>query len=216
MAEPRSRLAAVTLALALAVSTAACGGGGGGEAASSAEEAPTGYQRTPAPEVGDLAFVDFSEDPGGAPYRLVAEEGGHVLFYFGYLSCPDVCPLTLGELQAAKAELPADVADRTEVALVTFDPARDEGQEVADYMANFFDDGYRALLAADRATLDESGERLGATWRREGEGADGSYFMAHSAAVYVIDDRGRAVWEFPFGTEPTDIADTIAGLTATG
>lgn len=192
----------------LALSAGACGGGD--DAGTAAEDGPVGYSRTPEPELGDVAFVDYASDPAGAPFRAVGADGGYLLFYFGYLSCPDVCPLTLGELREATGLLPAELTDRVSVAMVTIDPARDEGVEIADYMTNFFEPGaYHALRGADRAELREAGDRVSASWHREGQTPSGSYFMAHSAAVYVVDDQGSVIWEFPFGTEPADIAAAL-------
>lgn len=202
------------VAFACIIGAAGCGDDAADGAPTAAEEA-TGYRRTPEPEVGDLEFVDFAEDPDGVPYRAVAPEGGFLLFYFGYLSCPDVCPLTLGEVSRARDALPDDLAARTPAAMVTFDPDRDEGVEVADYMANFFDAGdYHALHAADADQLALAGDRFSATWRRDEERPDGTYFMSHSAQVYVIDDAGRVIWEFPFGTTPEDMAAVIEGFAA--
>ncbi len=211
-----ARAVLVVLA-ALALLAAACGDDG----TSTTTEAggPAGFTRDPAPEVGDLEFVDFAGDPAGAPFALAAPtEGGYLLHYFGYLSCPDVCPLTLSELSQARDLLPADLAARTSVSMVTFDPQRDTGAEIADYMANFFPAGaYHALRADDDDVLATAGDRLAATWRREEQepGADpDAYFMAHTADVYVLDDQGRMLWEFPYGTEPADIAEALEALDA--
>jgi protein SCO1/2 len=209
-----TRVVSALVAVACVLGAVACGDDGEGGTADAASDA-VGYDRTPEPEVADLEFVDFAEDPAGVPYRAVAPDGGFLLFYFGYLSCPDVCPLTLGEVARARESLPADLADRTSAAMVTFDPERDEGAEVADYMANFFEPGeYHALQAAGADQLALAGERFSATWRRDEERPDGTYFMSHSAQVYVIDDTGRVTWEFPFGTDPSDMAAVLEGFAA--
>ena len=215
MAEHRGRVgvrvASALLVLVLGLLATACSGD---DTAQPVEAAgPAGLRRTPTPELGDLAFVDYAEDVGGAPFPLTAEPGGYLLFYFGYLSCPDICPLTLGHLSTATGELPADLAARVSVGMVTVDPARDEGTEIADYMTHFVDPGRgHALRAPDRATLRDAGDRVGASWHREGETPSGSYFMAHTAAVYVIDDTGAVIWEFPFGTQPDDITAALEAL----
>ena len=215
MAEGRGRVGACVASalLVLVLGLLATGCSGDDAAQPAAVDGPVGLRRTPAPELGDLDFVDYAEDAAGVPFPLTAEPGGYLLFYFGYLSCPDVCPLTLGHLSTATGDLPPDLASRVSVGMVTVDPARDEGTEIADYMTHFIDPGRgHALRAPDRATLREAGDRVGASWHREGETPSGSYFMAHTAAVYVIDDTGAVIWEFPFGTQPDDIADAIVAL----
>lgn len=215
MAEHRGRSGprwAAALVLAALLAVPACSGGDGQEAR---PDEAVGLRRTPTPTMEDLDFVDYAADADGAPFRLAGPDGGFLLFYFGYLTCPDVCPLTLGHLSQASGDLPPELAARVSVGLATIDPARDEGTEIADYMTHFLDPGrYHALRAVDRATLREAGDRVGATWRREGEAPSGSYFMAHTAAVYVVDDNGSVVWEFPFGTQPDDITDALVALDA--
>ena len=217
MAEHRGRagvgVASVLLVVVLAVLGVACAGDAGDEGVVADE--PVGLRRTPTPELGDLTFLDYAEDARGRAFPLAADPDGYLLFYFGYLSCPDVCPLTLGHLGTATADLPADLAQRVTVGMVTVDPARDEGTEIADYMTHFVDPGrYHALRAPDGVTLREAGERVGATWRREGRAPSGAYFMAHTAAVYVLDDTGAVIWEFPFGTQPAEISAALVSLDA--
>ena len=126
-----------------------------------------------------------------------------------------MCPLTLGELSTTTGNLAPELATWVAVGMVTVGRAGEAGTEIADYMTHFIDPGRgHALRAPDRATLREAGDRVGASWHREGETPSGSYFMAHTAAVYVIDDTGAVIWEFPFGTQPDDIADAIVALDA--
>ncbi|MEZ5343708.1 MAG: SCO family protein [Acidimicrobiales bacterium] len=52
-----------------------------------------GYQRQPIPVVGELRVPDAA----GGEFSFTAAEGGVLLVYFGYTSCPDVCPTTLAD-----------------------------------------------------------------------------------------------------------------------
>lgn len=56
--------------------------------------------------------------------------------FFGFTSCPDVCPTTLGDLKAVRTRLGAD-ADKTQVIMVTVDPGRDTQAQLQTYMAKF-------------------------------------------------------------------------------
>ena len=67
--------------------------------------------------------------PIGGPFRLRAADGREVtdadfrgrwmLVYFGYTHCPDVCPTTLGDMQAAWAGLPAAARARVVPVFIT-------------------------------------------------------------------------------------------------
>lgn len=196
------------LVVALAVASvvlAACGSDDG-----DAADDLAGYVREPTPTVDGLVFVDHADgDPTEAD--LVAEPDGLLLAYFGYLSCPDVCPLTMGDIGDAIELLPAEDAARVETAFVTVDPARDTGEAIAGYLGVFLD-RYRALLAPDDAALASAAEQLNVVYRIP-EHEPGEYYeVDHSAVVYVIDDDGRVVREFPFGTTSEDMSTAIASV----
>ena len=64
-------------------------------------------------------------DTSGQVYDFVSETDGTLtLLYFGYLNCPDICPVHLAQLAEVFDQVPA-VARNTEVVFVTVDPERD-------------------------------------------------------------------------------------------
>jgi protein SCO1 len=171
-----------------------------------------GIAREPAPVVGDLSFTSHAELGAPRERSLVAEPDGLLFVYFGYLSCPDVCPMTMIDLAHARRALPATDADRIAVAFVTVDPERDGPERLHGYLAHFFGDGFDPLTAND-AQLDAAVRRLGVRYEVEPHepGAD-RYEVSHSAITYVIDDTGALRRELPFGTSVEDIERVMRGL----
>jgi cytochrome oxidase Cu insertion factor (SCO1/SenC/PrrC family) len=173
-----------------------------------------GYNRTPAPEVSETEFIDYSTDPGGVVFAPVAPEGELLLMYFGYLSCPDVCPTTLAELSDALDAMPEGDAARISVGMVSVDPDRDEGPAISTYLDVFVDRNH-GLLAPDAASLADSAEVFGALYEvEEHEPGDAAYDVGHSATVYVVDDRGLIIWELGFSADrdPQLTADTLESI----
>lgn len=173
-----------------------------------------GYSRTPAPDVSQTTFVDYSTDSGGEPFAPVANEEELLLMYFGFLSCPDVCPTTLAELSEAIELMPEDDAGRIAVGMVSVDPDRDEGTAISTYLEVFVD-RHHGLLAPNDASLAESAEVFGVLYEVEPhEPGDTAYDVGHSATVYVVDDRGLIVWELGFSADrdPQLTADTLESI----
>ncbi len=171
-----------------------------------------GYRRTPAPDVSDVELLDFADMTDGTPFPMVAEPGELLLVYFGYLSCPDVCPTTMSDLGAALRAMPPDEAARVSVAMITVDPERDQGPQIVKYVSVFVDRAH-GLVAPDAAALAHAGERFGARWEiEEHEPSATDYEVGHTATVFVVDDTGHVIWELNFGLEPADIAHTLEGL----
>jgi len=160
----------------------------------------TGYERDPAPHVGDLTLPDLSND--GADFALRADPGNLLALYFGYTNCPDYCPTTMFDLKNAKAQLDDEHADRLEVAMVTVDPGRDI--PVLDSYVNGFVQGGHALGTDDPAALAAAAAPFGASYDVS-TNADGEIEVAHTTSVYVIDDQGTLVLTWPFGVAIEDL-----------
>lgn len=127
-----------------------------------------------------------------APAREVSAadyRGKIVLLFFGYTSCPDVCPTTLARLAAARAALP-DHGAATRVLFVTVDPARDTPARLAKYVSAF-GDGVVGLRGTPQA-LDRLARRYRVSYSLGKPDANGDYDVAHSSGVFVFDAAGRA------------------------
>lgn len=124
--------------------------------------------------------------------RAVTEadfRGKWLLIYFGYTSCPDVCPTTLSELGAAIDTL-GSRANSVQPVFITLDPARDSAKVMAAYLKAF---GPRFVgLRGSGEDVAETAQRFHAYYRLRSLG-NGQYTVDHSSYVYVIDPRGRFV-----------------------
>ena len=163
-----------------------------------------GFVREPAPNVSALSLPDRST---GDDLTLRARPGGLLMVYFGYTNCPDYCPTTMSELKIAlrRAGDPAAV----DVAMITVDPDRD-GPILADYVGSFFPGGH-ALVTYDDALLAEVAAPFGASYLVSTDD-DGSVEVAHSTALYAVDDTGQLVMTWPFGIDIDEMAADIKDL----
>jgi protein SCO1/2 len=157
------------------------------------------------PEETDLAQ---GEEP--TPFTFAARPGELLVVYFGYTNCPDLCPTTMTALKQAKARLDPDEADRVDLAMVTVDPERDTGEILSLYLSSF-SDRYHALRTEDSEQLVEVEEAFLAS-STVSTLSDGTVEVSHTAAAYVVDDRGVVVVEWPFGVTPEVMADDLAYL----
>lgn len=140
----------------------------------------------PAPPLRDLV------SPEGA-FDLTDLAGHPVLLFFGYTHCPDVCPMTVGELVLVLHHRPD-----TRVVYVTVDPERDTLESLTEW-ARYLPDGFVPLTgspSAIRAVADAYGVR----YARVDSASAAGYAVSHTAFVHLIDADGRTRVTFPFGT----------------
>lgn len=119
-----------------------------------------------------------------------------VVLFFGYTSCPDVCPLTLQRLARARSLLEDD-ADRVQVVMVTVDPERDSPQRMRQYVTQF-DPTFLGLSGANEDVW-KVATAYGIFHARVEREDGGPYTVDHTASVFVLNDVGDRVLLWPHG-----------------
>ncbi|AZR43180.1 SCO family protein [Marinobacter salarius] len=136
----------------------------------------------------ELAF----ELTGTSGDTITAEQtdGQIRLLFFGFTSCPDICPATLQKLSRAVKDLPEALRTDTQIVFVSVDPQRDTPERIDSYVSFFSD---RAIgLTGEEPALRELSKRYRTTFGYDEPDAEGNYNVSHSGAVYVFDREGKA------------------------
>jgi len=147
---------------------------------------------------------------GGGLVNAASFRGRVVLLYFGYTYCPDVCPLTLGNLAKVLDRL-GRLKSWVRVLFVTVDPNRDDLDTLRAYTAQFAPqiEGLRGTpdqLAALARTYHIAYSVKPAT-------KDHPYEVTHSAAIYAFDTTGATRLLIPsMASSKPDIDGTTADL----
>ena len=137
---------------------------------------------------------EFTLQSVEGPVRLGDLEGEVVLLFFGYTSCPDICPLSLAWIGACLSSLEAEQAERVSALFITLDPGRDTVERMHQY-AGFFHPRIIGLTG-DTDAIDDVTARYGITWERKvaPESALG-YSIAHPDTILLVDADGRLAGE---------------------
>lgn len=151
---------------------------------------------------------DFTLDSAAGPVGLSDLRGQVVLVYFGYTSCPDICPTNLIHIANALRSLQSTELERTRVLFVSVDPERDDPRRLADYVAYFH--ANILGLTGTPEQLAQVAKRYGAAYRRvdDTDSAMG-YLIDHSAFTAVVDPGGRLVETLGHASPPETIQAAI-------
>ncbi len=142
----------------------------------------------------------------GELFKLSDQQGKIALLFFGYTSCPDVCPTTLAEMKMLMDEL-GDLGKNVQVVFVSVDPDRDTSEKMQTYVNHF----HPSFLG-----LSGSMNELAPIWRnysivREEVQSDSSFgvIINHTALLFLVDQQGNLRLSFPYQTPVKDIAHDI-------
>jgi protein SCO1/2 len=148
-------------------------------------------------QAGESGIVNEGAEPPigpiGAPFHVVDQRGQAVSFddlrghpsviFFGYTSCPDVCPMTLSRMTRWWRALGRD-GDRLRVYFVSVDPERDTQAQLATYLSAF--DPRIVGLTGTRAQIDDviAGFHV---FTQKNPSPTGGYSMDHTAGLFLLD-----------------------------
>ena len=142
---------------------------------------------------GHLPNLRFSLQ--GAGGKTVTEKdfaGQTVLIFFGYASCPDICPTTMAQLTEIVNQL-GDRAKDVKIVFISVDPHRDTPDILQAYVKAFSSSAIG--LTGNEKQVAELARRYRVAYQIEkpkpGDNAD-VYDVTHSRGVFIFDRFGRA------------------------
>jgi protein SCO1/2 len=139
-------------------------------------------------QIAPVALVDQS----GKAFTRDDFKGHWSLVFFGFTSCPDVCPNTLYQLQQVRQQWLDEHADAEfpQVYLVTVDPERDTPQKLAAYLG-YFDSEFIGLTGAAEQVHDLAAQLGIAVFVEPHEPENLEYTVDHGASLLLFDPLGQ-------------------------
>lgn len=121
-------------------------------------------------------------DQNGQPFTDANLKGQPTAIFFGFTSCPDICPTTLFQLTELRKKLGPN-GEKLRVVMVTVDPATDTPERLKTYLG-YFDPGVVGLTGTQAQVDAMAGLFFVTHWREAG-------VITHSASVYPMNGAGR-------------------------
>ncbi|MCE9646876.1 MAG: SCO family protein [Chloroflexi bacterium] len=149
------------------------------------------------------------------PVRLSDYRGRIALLYFGYTSCPDICPASLANLKLALGNLSPEESAQVQVIFVSVDPGRDTPEKLGQYI-RLFDDGFIGATGT-RDEIDLITSAFNVYYKiNPPESNNNDYTVDHSGFITVIDRDGYVIMSWPHGTPPADMSADLRYLLKNG
>jgi len=158
------------------------------------------------------AMPDFTLQSAQGPVKLSDFHDKFVALYFGYTSCPDICPTTLAGLKTAISQLDNKEAGKLQVIFVSVDYKRDTPEKVDGYAKLFHPDFIG--LTGTQEQIDQVTQNFGIYYKLDPpDPSSGSYVVEHTAIVLLIDPQGKLVITWPYGQAASDITSDLKAFT---
>ncbi|MAL01233.1 MAG: SCO family protein [Alcaligenaceae bacterium] len=129
--------------------------------------------------------------PDNEPVTAQAFRGNIVMLFFGYASCPDICPTTMAQLAQVMQKLGPD-ADRVRILFISVDPHRDTAEKLQAYVQAF--DSHAIGLTGSEKQIADVARRYRVAYQIEEPSNNDPerYEVAHSRGIYIFDENGKA------------------------
>ncbi len=142
---------------------------------------------------GDFELTDHN----GELFKLQDERGKLVLMFFGYTSCPDVCPMELSSLSHL-LDLLGTNASKVRTLFISVDPERDTPEVLKRYVS-YFNPQLLGLTGTAKQLAEVTLQYHAQNSVNANTKKIKNYTVNHSANLYVVNGEGRLINIIPFG-----------------
>ncbi len=160
--------------------------------------------------------VMWNREPIGGAFRLTDHQGrtrrdtdfrGKVmLVYFGYTSCPDICPTDLQQMGLA-LEMLGPAAQGLAPIFITLDPQRDTRKLLSAYVPAFHPQ--IVGLSGSLADIHNVAQAYRVYHERVPVSGWLRYTVDHSSFIYIMGTDGKYIGFMPPGTSAERMVDTL-------
>lgn len=135
------------------------------------------------------------EDLEGNKTTLSTYKDHWQLVNFGYMFCPDICPVNLQLMSEVKSMWDASNKEKGfDITHITFDPARDTPDRLSQYL-NYIDPDYIGFTG-ELENIRKVAQQLSTVFIHEKPDEYGNYFVTHSDSIAVLNPKGEYVGLF--------------------
>lgn len=167
----------------------------------------------------DFNGIDTIQPPREMPnFTLTGTDGDPIslsdlpqqptLIFFGFTNCPDICPITLGEMKALHDALD-DEGDDLNYVFISVDGERDTPEHMGDYLALRSVDAYVTGLTGNPEDVRRIGADYGVKFVYGTPDDNGNYNVDHTSSMFLLDSNREWIRKYAFNMERDVLLEDI-------
>lgn len=154
---------------------------------------------------------DFTLNSADGPLSLNELRGKVVLLFFGYTSCPDVCPLSLSTIDRVFSKMTSEELKRVQALFISLDPERDTLERLKKYTGYFHPNIVGVTEKPE--VLAKVAEQYGVGYEKKMvSGSALGYVIYHSPDIFVVSPDGKPRNTFPHNADTKRLLNQIRSL----
>ena len=160
------------------------------------------------PIAGKQFGGEFTLQPeGGKAVSLSDFQGKVVVIYFGFASCPDVCPTSLAIIGSAMKSLSKNELADVQGLFISLDPERDTEEKLQEY-AGYFHPNFKGITGTIEQ-LQKVARQYGTYFTKVAGSSDLNYQIDHTSATFIVGKDGKFAASKSHGATAAEIAEGI-------
>jgi protein SCO1 len=153
-----------------------------------------------------VAMPDFTlTNQHGEPISLSDLSGKPVLMTYGFTHCPDVCPITLGEMRNIHEVIGGNI----NYVFVSVDGERDTPEVLRDYFELVRVNDFLLGMTGTPDAVREVGTPYGVDFIYGMPDENGNYDVTHTAGMFLLDANRNWMRRYTYGMDTNLIIENI-------
>jgi protein SCO1/2 len=150
---------------------------------------------------------DFTLTQNNQAVHLHDFRGKLALIYFGYASCPDVCPTSLALISSALKELSPEENAKLQPIFISVDPERDNGTKLMEY-ARYFYPTFVGITGTEQE-IQRAAMQYGAFYSKVQSSSAMGYTVDHSSNSYLVGKEGQLLTTFKHDVTKAEMVSAL-------
>ena len=156
-----------------------------------------------------LSGFNLIDDQGNA-FSSDNFKGSWNILFFGFTFCPDICPITMKQLEDVKKQLQGHTQQNLSVFLVSVDPDRDKPENLRVYLDNF--DKEFIGLTGEIDQIYKFSTQVNAPFFPVVNSQEDNYTVDHSGSLVLISPEAKYAGFFRAPHDADKIIKALASL----
>ncbi len=137
---------------------------------------------------------DFTLQSKDGVFTQEKLKGRPSILYFGFTSCPDICPLSLTRLTKAIDKVDPKIHDKINKVFISVDYKRDTPVSVQEYASHF---GNFIGLTGSKEEIEDITKKYAVHFQFvEMKDSAMKYTVDHTSRFYILDSKGKLINSF--------------------